>query len=139
MAANIYVWPLGLDAQNYEVKTSEQGGTIGDITLAAGPGGTLDYQAFAFKGLATSYVDLRVPASTPLNNDCAFFFYTYIESNTEGVLFHFESDNVNAEDSFTGIEVTFDSSNVMFDFTGDSHTYAGGSDSISNTIPTGNF
>ena len=138
-ATNVYVWPLGYGAINYEVKTSEQGGTIGDLTLAAGPEDVLNYQALAFKGTETSYVDLRVSSTTPLNDDCAILFYIYLESNTDGVLFHFESDDVGAEDSFTGIEVTFDSTNIMFDFTGNSHSFAGGSDSIPNTIPTGNF
>ena len=123
---------------NIEVKELGQvsSGSMGDITVAEGPS-TLGYQAFAFKGTAASYIDLRVPATTPLNMDCTFLFYVYRETTTDGVLFQFESDDVSTSDALTGIDVTFDNSSIQFRFTGNSSTWSSGSDQIPNEIPTG--
>ena len=110
--------------------------SIGDVTLKTGPT-ALGYEAFAFKGTAASYIELRVPDTTPLNGDFNFMFYVFLESTTNGLLFSFVSDDVNANDTLTGITAVFSSSDIKFVFSGQSATWSGGGSMVDNDILTG--
>ena len=135
---NTYVWPLGVDAMNIEVNGFGQvpSNSIGDVTVKTGPT-ALGYDSFAFKGSPASYIELRVPATTPLDGDFTFLFYLFLESNTGGLLLSFESDDVNATDTLTGITVTFDSSKIKVLFSGQAASWPGGTGQVDNEIATG--
>ena len=111
---------------------------MGDVTLGDGPP-TLGYQAFGFKGYYPSYLDLKVPASSSLTADTTFMFYLYLESNTAGTLFHFESDDAAASDAWTGVTVSYSSTAVMFNFYGDASSYSDESSSVALSLPTGSY
>ena len=137
--ANIFVWPLGDGVFNSEIKANANQGTIGDVNTAPGVP-ALNYSALAFNGMATSYVDLYVPASSSLTEDTTFLFYLYVEENTNGVLFRFlGSDTANVNDVLSDIDVTFNGLNVMFDFDGQSDSWAGGSDTLSVVLNEGRY
>ena len=82
------------------------------------------------KGTSASYIDLSVPANAALNGDVTFMFYVYLNSPADGVLFQYKSTDQGASNSWTGVEVTYTSNAIMFDFTGEAHSYLGGHDSI---------
>ena len=135
----MYVWPLGIDAMNIEVKgfgpvTSN---SIGNITLKTGPT-PLGYDAFAFEGTTSSYVELRVPDTTPIDGDFTVMFYVYLDSSPGGFLFRFQSDDVSVSDTLTGINMRFDSSLIKISFSGQtSGGWSGGMDTVDNNILTG--
>ena len=136
LSAQIYLWPLGKGIFNAETKTGAAQGGLADISFEEGPP-TLDYEAFGLKGTSASYVDLSVPANAALNGDVTFMFYAYLNSPADGVLFQYKSADQGASNSWTGVEVTYTSNAIMFDFTGESHTYSGDSGSIAVGLPVG--
>ena len=89
--------------------------------------------------MATSYIDLYVPASSSLTEDSAFIFYLYLEDNIEGVLFHFQGYDPNAENVLSGIHVSFSGAAVMFDFFCQSSTWSGGNDSLTAVLNAGRY